>query len=109
MDSDDVKDKTDSDVWISGAKMQGGLLGQLNGEVKISDSFAATVMGEKEAQYVGGLVGYATDNTSIAIEKCYTDSYLAGAYTGGLIGAAEGNTQVKAEFCYTAGYQCAVE
>ena len=109
LDSDDVKDKTDSDVWISGAKMQGGLLGQLNGEVKISDSFAATVMGEKEAQYVGGLVGYATDNTSIAIEKCYTDSYLAGTYTGGLIGAAEGNTQVKAEFCYTAGYQSAGE
>ena len=106
LDTDDVNGKTDKDAWISGAACQGGLLGRINSSselVKLTDSFAATVMDGSDAanSNVGGLVGICTGKTEI--NRCYADSYLTGANTGGLI-ADVSDGLVSIQSCYTAGY-----
>lgn len=88
LDQEDVAGKDESDIWISGADIQGGLIGRTNGsqnaaEAVISNSFAATVMAGGQDSEVGGLVGLA--DGAIKITKCYADSYLSGRLTGGLV------------------------
>lgn len=88
LDQEDVAGKDESDIWISGADIQGGLIGRTNGsqnaaEAVISNSFAATVMAGGQDSEVGGLVGLA--DGAIKITKCYVDSYLSGRLTGGLV------------------------
>ena len=61
LDQEDVAGKDESDIWISGADIQGGLIGRTNGsqnaaEAVISNSFAATVMAGGQNSEVGGLV-----------------------------------------------------
>lgn len=108
LDQEDVAGKDESDTWISGADIQGGLIGRTNGsqnasEAVISNSFAATVMTGGQNSEVGGLVGLA--DGAIKITKCYADSYLSGGLTGGLVARVNSNQMVEIEFCYTAGYQ----
>ena len=62
LDQEDVAGKDESDIWISGADIQGGLIGRTNGsqnaaEAVISNSFAATVMAGGQDSEVGRLVG----------------------------------------------------
>lgn len=108
LDQEDVAGKDESDTWISGADIQGGLIGRTNGsqnaaEAVISNSFAATVMAGGQNSEVGGLVGRA--DGAIKITKCYADSYLSGRLTGGLVAHVNSSKMVEIESCYTAGYQ----
>lgn len=108
LDQEDVAGKDESDTWISGADIQGGLIGRTNGsqnaaEAVISNSFAATVMAGGQNSEVGGLVGRA--DGAIKITKCYADSYLSGGLTGGLVAHVNSSKMVEIESCYTAGYQ----
>ena len=108
LDQEDVAGKDESDTWISGADIQGGLIGRTNGsqnasEAVISNSFAATVMTGGQNSEVGGLVGLA--DGAIKITKCYADSYLSGGLTGGLVVRVNSSKKVEIESCYTAGYQ----
>lgn len=108
LDQEDVAGKDESDIWISGADIQGGLIGRTNGsqnaaEAVISNSFAATVMAGGQDSEVGGLVGLA--DGAIKITKCYADSYLSGRLTGGLVAHVNSSKMVEIESCYTAGYQ----
>ena len=97
----DLTDKTEKDVRIKGSQYVGGLVGYAACGLKISDSFAATVIGQQTSETVGGLVGYAHD--TIEISGSYADCYLYGQHVGGLIGgAAAGNSSFKN--CYAAGY-----
>ncbi len=92
LDASDVEGKDESEKWIAGAAVQGGLIGQTSSEgtVEITQSFAATVMGDENASNVGGLVGNATGN--IKITNSYADSYLYGKNVGGLIGECSGSS-----------------
>ena len=108
LDQEDVAGKDESDTWISGADIQGGLIGRTNGsqnvsEAVINNSFAATVMTGGQNSEVGGLVGLA--DGAIKITKCYADSYLSGGLTGGLVAHVNSSKKVEIESCYTAGYQ----
>ena len=107
LDSEDIEGKTDDDTWISGAVIQGGLLGKINSkenkEVQITECFAATVMdgSNVENSSVGGLVG--VNSGTVNINRCYADSYLTSTVTGGLIADGSlGNATILS--CYTAGY-----
>lgn len=115
LDTEDIKGKNENDVWISGAGIQGGLIGHTNSvaesgsSVTIVNSFAATVMDGREngttgdlIGTVGGLIGQA--DCAVNIKNCYADSYLTGDVTGGLIGSVNSGS-VNVESCYTAGYQ----
>ena len=102
LEKTDVEGKNENDVWISGAKNQGGLIGKTSGEtLTIDKSFASTVMGDENAAYVGGLIGKV--EKTVKITNSYSDSYLTGDYTGGLIGYATSGGEINS--CYTAGYQ----
>lgn len=115
LDTEDIKGKNENDVWISGAGIQGGLIGHTNSvaesgsSVTIVNSFAATVMDGREngttgdlIGTVGGLIGQA--DCAVSIKNCYADSYLTGDVTGGLVGSVSSGS-VNVESCYTAGYQ----
>ena len=115
LDTEDIEGKNENDVWISGAGIQGGLIGHTNSvaesgsSVTIVNSFAATVMDGREngttgdlIGTVGGLIGQA--DCAVNIKNCYADSYLTGDVTGGLIGSVNSGS-VNVEYCYTAGYQ----
>lgn len=115
LDTEDIEGKNENDVWISGAGIQGGLIGHTNSvaesgsSVTIVNSFAATVMDDREngttgdlIGTVGGLIGQA--DCAVNIKNCYADSYLTGDVTGGLIGSVNSGS-VNVEYCYTAGYQ----
>ena len=115
LDTEDIEGKNENDVWISGAGIQGGLIGRTNSgsdsgsSVTIDNSFAATVMDGREngttgdlIGTVGGLIGQA--DCAVSIKNCYADSYLTGDVTGGLIGSVNSGS-VNVEYCYTAGYQ----
>lgn len=115
LDTEDIEGKNENDVWISGAGIQGGLIGHTNSvaesgsSVTIVNSFAATVMDGREngttgdlIGTVGGLIGQA--DCAVNIKNCYADSYLTGDVTGGLIGSVSSGS-VNVEYCYTAGYQ----
>lgn len=115
LDTEDIEGKNENDVWISGAGIQGGLIGHTNSvaesgsSVTIVNSFAATVMDGREngttgdlIGTVGGLIGQA--DCAVSIKNCYADSYLTGDVTGGLVGSVSSGS-VNVESCYTAGYQ----
>ena len=97
----DLTDKTEEDVRIKGSQYVGGLVGYAACKLKISDSFAATVIGGAPSTHVGGLVGYAHD--TIEISGSYADCYLYGQNVGGLIGGAA-QPDSSFENCYAAGY-----
>ena len=97
----DLTDKTEKDVRIKGSQYVGGLVGYAACKLQISDSFAATVIGQQTSETVGGLVGYAHD--TIQISGSYADCYLYGQNVGGLIGGAAQHDS-SFENCYTAGY-----
>ena len=97
----DLTDKTEEDVRIKGSQYVGGLVGYAACKLKISDSFAATVIGGAPSTHVGGLVGYAHD--TIEISGSYADCYLYGQNVGGLIGGAAQHDS-SFENCYAAGY-----
>lgn len=103
LSKEDVAGKTEADYWITGAAVQGGLIGTADGKTTIDKSFAATVMGSESAKKVGGLVGVANGN--ITVTNSYTDSYLTGEMTGGLIASSPNYNAVQIISCYTAGYQ----
>lgn len=97
----DLTGKTEKDVRIKGSQYVGGLVGYAACKLQISDSFAATVIGQQTSETVGGLVGYAHD--TIQISGSYADCYLYGQNVGGLIGGAAQHDS-SFENCYTAGY-----
>lgn len=103
----DLTGRTEKDIWISGSKYTGGLVGRTSGNVKITDSLAATVAGTESADYTGGLVGYAAG--SLAIESSYADCYLYGKNAGGLIGSADDNCNISITDSYSAGYITAAD
>lgn len=100
LSSEDITGKTENDYWISGAACQGGLIGKTGGKVTISKSFAATVMGTENAEFVGGLIGAAGGD--VTINDSYADSYITGKVIGGLLASADGSVSVQS--CYAAGY-----
>ena len=102
----DLTDKTEKDVRIKGSQYVGGLVGYAACKLQISDSFAATVIGQQTSETVGGLVGYAHD--TIQISGSYADCYLYGQHVGGLIGGAAQDDS-SFENCYAAGYIYAQE
>lgn len=97
----DLQNQTAKDSRICGSEYVGGLVGYAACKLKISDSFAATVIGGTQSTYVGGLVGYAQD--TIQISGSYADCYLYGQNVGGLIGGAARHDS-SFENCYAAGY-----
>lgn len=103
LSNEDIAGKTDEDFWITGAAVQGGLVGKTDGKLEISNSFAATVMGSTAARQAGGLVGLASGE-SIRITNSYADSYITGEIVGGLIAESSSNTEVSISSCYAAGY-----
>ena len=103
----DLTGRTEKDICISGSKYTGGLVGRTSGNVKITDSLAATVAGTESADYTGGLVGYAAG--SLAIESSYADCYLYGKNAGGLIGSADDNCNISITDSYSAGYITAAD
>ncbi|MGO5542258.1 type II secretion system protein [Blautia sp. HCP3S3_H10_1] len=110
LSNEDVTGKTEADYWITGAKIQGGLIGRTYGNVTIDKCFASTVMGATDATQVGGMIGRTgvPDNNSkatVTVTNSYTDSYLTGAVTGGVIAASESEISINLNSCYTVGYQ----
>ena len=106
LDSKDIEGKNEENAWISGAAVQGGLIGCVEKKndttVNINNCFAATVMDSGQNGIVGGLVGSnGNGGENINITSCYADSYLTGGVVGGLIGEGK-NITIKS--CYTAGY-----
>lgn len=97
----DLQNQTAKDSRIRGSKYVGGLVGYAACKLQISDSFAATVIGQQTSERVGGLVGYAQD--TIQISGSYADCYLYGQHVGGLIGGAAQHDS-SLENCYAAGY-----
>lgn len=97
----DLQNQTAKDSRIRGSKYVGGLVGYAACKLQISDSFAATVIGQQTSEMVGGLVGYAQD--TIQISGSYADCYLYGQNVGGLIGGAA-QRDSSFENCYAAGY-----
>ena len=97
----DYQDKTDANVWISG-ETAGGLVGALSGgTLRITDSFAATVLSGTAS--AGGLVG-AVAGGQLHLSTSYADCYLTGARTGGLVGSG---AAASVQSCYAAGFQSA--
>lgn len=109
LEKTDVDGKTAEEAWISGAQTQGGLIGKTSGgsgtKVTVNKSFAATVMGDENSTYTGGLIGES--NSAVDITESYSDSYLTGKTTGGIIASAKGTGKI--ESCYTVGYQKSLE
>ncbi len=101
----DLEGKTEKDLWIDGAAVQGGLVGCARGLATITNSLAATVMGTEDSIYTGGLIGQAQGGA--VLTGSYADSYLSGQTTGGLIAQLSGQTTIQS--CYVAGYQKAVK
>ena len=116
LEQEDLKGKTEEDFWITGAAVQGGLIGKTGNankgnnnveaqkEVVIENSFAATVIGSKaENTVVGGLIGEA--ETRVSVKRSYADSYITGTIIGGLLAqAGQIGQTVAIDSCYTAGY-----
>ena len=105
LNAKDLEGKTEKDLWLDGASVQGGLIGRADGKVSLSRCLAATVMGEETTKLTGGLIGQAQKETTI--QESYADSYLTGQVTGGLVAQTEGMVQIQNS--YTAGYQKAVK
>lgn len=100
--ADDLEGKTEADLWMSGASIQGGLIGAAAGKATITNCLAATVMGDTDTRLAGGLIGQS--QKGVTIEHSYADSYLNGQVTGGLIGQnSAGPLEIR--YSYTAGYQ----
>ena len=92
---------TDTQSWLSGGNVAGGLVGIASGSLSIEKSFAATVIySTGENTRVGGLVGNAL--SSLSVHQSYADSYLHGDVIGGLCGGCTGKTTFKT--CYSAGF-----
>ena len=105
LNAKDLEGKTEKDLWLDGASVQGGLIGRADGKVSLSRCLAATVMGEETTKLTGGLIGQVQKETTI--QESYADSYLTGQVTGGLVTQTEGMVQIQNS--YTAGYQKAVK
>ena len=100
--ADNLEGKTEADLWMSGASIQGGLIGAAAGKAKITNCLAATVMGDTDTELAGGLIGRS--QKGVTIEHSYADSYINGLVTGGLIGQnSAGPLEIR--YSYTAGYQ----
>ena len=100
--ADNLEGKTEADLWMSGASIQGGLIGAAAGKAKITNCLAATVMGDTDTELAGGLIGRS--QKGVTIEHSYADSYINGQVTGGLIGQnSAGPLEIR--YSYTAGYQ----
>ena len=102
LSADDLEGKTENDLWVPGAQVQGGLVGAAAGKASITRCLVATVMGDTDTGLAGGLVGQA--QKGVDIEHSYADSYITGKVTGGLIGQNKSGA-IVIRYCYTAGYQ----
>lgn len=108
---DKTKAAISEHTYIDGSRV-GGLVGAaLSGELRITNSFAATVIGQSDMTSVGGgLVGLAA-NARTDIDRSYADCYVNAQRVGGLIGSTF-NSAVGAKItlnnCYAAGYLNAV-
>ena len=100
--ADNLEGKTEADLWMSGASIQGGLIGAAAGKAKITNCLAATVMGDTDTELAGGLIGRS--QKGVTIEHSYADSYINGQVTGGLIGQSSAGP-LEIRYSYTAGYQ----
>ena len=108
LDTEDVEGKNENDVWISGAGIQGGLIGRTNkkqgsSSAEIQNSFAATVIDGGTYGKAGGLIGRA--DGMVLITRSYADCYLTGNVIGGMVAEVSNQTSVQIAYCYTAGYQ----
>ena len=100
LETSDIKGKTDENLWIQNAGIQGGLVGCAEGKVVIKNSFAATVMGGDSSKVSGGLIGEAKGG--VTISSSYADSYISGNTVGGLIGKTDSTTSITGS--YSVGY-----
>ena len=100
LESSDIDGKTDENLWIQNAGIQGGLVGSADGKITIRNSFAATVMGGNSSKISGGLIGEAKGGADII--SSYADSYVSGSVVGGLIGKADGTISIIGS--YSVGY-----
>ena len=101
----DRSGKTNEDVWVSGGNA-GGLVGALGdyATLRISDSFASTVVGTAGSASAGGRVGrIASESASASLATSYADCYLVGEDLGGLVGESLAGS-VSVSNCYAAGF-----
>lgn len=93
-------------AYFDGGRV-GGLVGAaLGGELRITDSFAATVIGSKGSTASGGGLVGAAGKADIVISKSYADCYINAGNVGGLIGEvfAASTAGISLDNCYAAGY-----
>ena len=90
----------------------GGLIGQVNGEAKISDvvvrgSIIEDVVNDDGAAVVGGIVGYINANADITLSSCANHADIdvkeAKPSLGGLVGRMQGDTRLSIDKCQNYG------
>ena len=101
-----VSSVADVKPWINGTTV-GGLIGSVGSynQVKISNSFAATVLNGKSV--AGGLVGVVKASGTVSADTVYADCYLVAPTTGGLFGSTNSSSSVMLKDFYAVGYQLA--
>ena len=93
---------TDTDMTRAG-----GLVGVADGNVNITDSFAAAVVEGNAACSdcdIGGLVGETSSDADLTIKKSYAACYLNGGNkSGGLVGNVDNSSSVSVSNSYADG------
>ncbi len=85
---------------VTGSKYAGALVGRLYGTMErcwSSGSVTATSSETQTAEAAGGLVGEATDGSTIS--NCYSTATVTAPFAGGVVGSING----KFEYCYATG------
>lgn len=96
-----VAGDTETQSWLSGGNVVGGLVGLASAPLSFEKSFASTVIfATGDNTRVGGLIGNAL--SALSVHQSYADSYLHGDIIGGLAGGCTGKTSFKT--CYSAGF-----
>ena len=105
---DVVKGTTNADKYQLVGNVAGGLVGEVSGTTKISNSLAATlIQGTDSNSSVGGLVGKWSGNSDASsdITHSYADCYLTGTgNVAGLVGEVASGKTVWLKDCYAAGF-----
>ncbi len=87
------------DSIIKGVSYVGGIVGQVNKFVSITNCFNDATI--DASSYIGGIIGYAGETNNIIIENCYNSGDVEGGstYIGGIIG----KTFAPVRSCYNKG------
>ena len=94
----EIKNLGIKDSTITGSSAIGGIIGYAYDNTIIENCFSEATITAND-RYIGGIVGYA--NKGINIEKCYNNGNITGAYNIGGICGSMVNSNISS--CYNTG------